>query len=131
MELKPTELRIGNLLQGKYGYYRVDYLQTNQRDEKQVQAWCVECGKEAYGATEEYLKPIPLTEERILNCGFKNTTSSTVHGSKNFSLPYFNLTMYGDEVRFYFNGFMIIIKYLHQLQNLYFALFGKELEINL
>lgn len=76
-------------------------------------------------------EPIPLTEELLLKCGFdENMVLSTIEG----------------EIRYYGDGdiniggedsctlgmvYIAKCKYLHQLQNLYFALTGEELEINL
>ena len=75
------------------------------------------------------LSPIPLTEEILLKCGFdENMVLSTIEG----------------EIRYYGDGdiniggedsctlgmvYIAKCKYLHQLQNLYFALTGKELEV--
>lgn len=76
-------------------------------------------------------EPIPLTEELLLKCGFdENMVLSTIEG----------------EIRYYGDGdiniggedsctlgmvYIAKCKYLHQLQNLYFALTGEELEIHL
>lgn len=85
----------------------------------------------------EIVDPIPLTEEILLKCGFDND-----NGNEDWS-------NYDDEDEdkfvlcgnFINDGFVYTagegipfakpIKYLHQLQNLYFALCGKELEIKL
>ncbi|EHQ41576.1 hypothetical protein [Myroides odoratus] len=81
------------------------------------------------GQLNEFIKPIELTEERLLQCGFKHTGNGfyellgTHIGLCNIGDVFFNVG---------FKGITIgNIKYLHQLQNLYFALTGKELEINL
>lgn len=63
-----------------------------------------------------FLNPISLTEEILLKCGFEKTKEIDSWELKGF-------------------GFVDIstpqCKYLHQLQNLYFALTGEELTINL
>lgn len=81
---------------------------------------------------DEVIKsPIQLTEEILLKCGFdENMVLSTIEG----------------EIRYYGDGdiniggedsctlgmvYIAKCKYLHQLQNLYFALTGKELEVEL
>jgi hypothetical protein len=83
------------------------------------------------GETDLYtaLNPIPLTEEILLKCGF-------VKGFDNF---YRKNKSYMIEICFFDKGILVTnqsvclsgIKHLHQLQNLYFALTCKELEINL
>jgi hypothetical protein len=76
------------------------------------------------------LKPILLTEEILLKCGFEDETDN-----QPFDLG----------VRTYDNGTISIdsnfevglgrnshfVKYLHQLQNLYYALTGEELKVDL
>ena len=79
---------------------------------------------------EEY-KPIPLTEEILLKCRFKKDTKGVLVLNKNI----YSLILWGGEVSVYLkideSVLSIEINYLHQLQNLYFALTGQELEINL
>ena len=72
-------------------------------------------------------KPIPLTEEILLDCGFEN------HDSLKFSIDdtlivdlqdfTFGVNPYDT---FWFSECDII--YVHQLQNLYFSVKGQELE---
>jgi hypothetical protein len=78
------------------------------------------------------LKPIPLTPEILERCGFVKTIYGwdSVNTSFNFYqarkdsllLPCFKENVCGD------NSFPI--KHLHQLQNLFFALTGQELNYN-
>lgn len=98
------------------------------------------------------LQPIPLTPELLEKCGFEQDKSQddeerAIYGiqvANNTSL-YFdphNAHMRNDEyVEWYLshewnnnhfkNDFWARPKYLHQLQNLYFALTGEELKVNL
>ena len=75
------------------------------------------------------LDPIPLTEEWLLKCGFNQNIlcwvcdKFTIAGSVEHG---YVLTGYCLE-----NIFPVNVFYVHQLQNLYFALTGKELEIKL
>ena len=82
--------------------------------------------------TEEYheFKPIPLTEEWLLKFGFKRCENGDADLGKCYSSPNVSLLMwYGQDradVSFWQgHGF----KYVHQLQNLYFALTNKELTL--
>ena len=70
------------------------------------------------------MKPIPLTEEWLLKFGFER---SGLYNVKDEVYVYdeYGLTDTGFEYRF--NYTQIKLKYVHQLQNLYFALTGEEL----
>ena len=73
-------------------------------------------------------KPIPLTEEILLKCGFENerlkaTSFTDIRVNRNLEVI---LEMFCD-ADYSFKH----VKHLHQLQNLYFSLVGKELEVKL
>lgn len=75
-------------------------------------------------------KPIPLTEEWLLKMGFDEID---IEENKN-NVRVFHLngiycnTLYGV---YYYSHLLKQIKHVHQLQNLYFALTGEELEVKL
>ncbi len=76
-------------------------------------------------------EPIPLTEDILLKCGF-------VKPAHSWNGDIFHLSEWDDYplnwmVAMDKNGAVIVkkLKYLHQLQNLYFALTQQELEVNL
>jgi len=73
-------------------------------------------------------KPIPLTEEILLKCGIVNGEIK-IKGRIVEIYQHF-----GDDKIWFFNiedHLTVEINYLHQLQNLYFALAQEELPINL
>lgn len=92
----------------------------------------------------DYYKPIPLTEEWLLRFGFKKE-ELVEDGVKWFEMHIINrlrfLTsdfplkkQFNEEEELWLedvdcNIFVRDIKYVHQLQNLFFALTGKELEL--
>lgn len=70
---------------------------------------------------------IPLTEEWLLKFGFDETIVEgypLYQSNKGFIVEY-----YVDESVFLILDFEVRVKHVHQLQNLYFALTGKELEL--
>lgn len=84
-----------------------------------------------------YVDAIPLTEERLLKCGFekldRNGELYFLNGDC-FELHQFNQYGHfsytcGDNIKG--NFVSTRVDSLHQLQNLYFALTGKELEIKI
>lgn len=108
--LKPQELRIGNLVDwnGEIGII-------SQLLEMEVAFKCGEC--DLY----EALKPIPLTEEWLLNFGYTKKYSNF------WNLGHIVWECYDSFFICDKNG--ITLKYVHQLQNLYFAINGRELTV--
>lgn len=84
------------------------------------------------------LEPITLTPEILEKCGFK-FKEGLINNDPNHKMIYW--IGYNNTKVFYLEvskkGFVFLsqsllyVKYLHQLQNLYFSLTGKELEVNL
>jgi len=92
-----------------------------------------------YNQFNQFIQPIPLTEEWLLKCGFKKNMFgvflldfSGYYLCKN-DVGFFLVT---DEVDDEF-GFvperpiLLKIKFIHQLQNFYFALVGEEIKIQI
>jgi hypothetical protein len=120
--MKASELRIENLIYNKQG--NIVYVNTNHLTLL------------SYGIENEF-QPIPLTEEWLLKFGFAFRkmgaggavfTRHNGHWYKD-DIPYFAgsngkhfdiFLQFGDGVE---------IQYVHQFQNLYFALTGEELEM--
>lgn len=84
------------------------------------------------------ISPIPLTPEILEKAGFENEMAE--YNDFNIVSNFYNaecginITLHDDgEYCFEFGdqGNMTVIQYLHQLQNLYFALTGQELTIDL
>lgn len=120
--IQPNELRIGN-------YVKHVPLNTGifvKIDSEEI-SYC-----ESY--PEEFndnFKPIELTEEILLKCGFEKLEHLyKLHLLNSLNLIY-NSEHNGWYLDIYHNTSKIELRYLHELQNLYFALTGKELEINL
>ena len=124
------ELRIGNWIQSE----------TEVFGEKKFRQWQVEIEDLEYieSNPEDYFG-IPITEDWLLKAGFNTTPLGykiNIGDKRELTLSLCNDKGKG-EYYFYvrdnedFTGFSIRIFYLHQLQNLYFALTNKELEIKL
>ncbi len=107
--MEVRELRLGNLA----------YL-TAVGHESEVIEWGLE-DYEFYEGRMEDIEPIPLTEKWLLDFGFKKFGKDTFYLGK-------------VKIHHRKRGFVIAkryadINYVHQLQNLYFALTKKELTI--
>lgn len=116
MSLKANELRVGNYVKG------IGYKIT----------WLIE------GIESEYIysskswrfmssfEGIPLTEEWILKFGFECIFT---HDDHYYYLESLDLGLDRSYQPFGIGKYKVEFKYVHQLQNLYFALTGKELTI--
>jgi hypothetical protein len=76
-------------------------------------------------------QPIELTEEWLLKFGFKTHDKHDYFiDISDSSVFHFWFSVYSGDGFYYIDAFDIKLKYVHQLQNLYFALTGQELIIN-
>lgn len=93
------------------------------------------------GLDAECCQPIPLTEEWLLKFGYRKKPASIVGCDYDCGHGIVRVIKYNERIRTYrnwsnedrLNGFSwgkTRIEYVHQLQNLYFALTGKELTLN-
>lgn len=124
--MKASELRIGNWFK-------------NLRRNKEVTAGYNTFYFLSEGPLEEDdIQPIPLTEEWLLKFGFEDDSYAVFRKvidkgiSISVSFQDYAHTMLCDHpVTIWPNDYSIPIKcqYVHQLQNLYFALTGEELEV--
>lgn len=121
--IKASELRVGNLV--KWEDQNVSVLELKRLG--------VELGyyKDSIGFLRNYkdVQPIPLTEEWLLKFGLEWSGKGAQWLTK--FTPCGKALVYIEEHYFKFCGITIEIqiKYVHQLQNLYFALTGEELTI--
>jgi hypothetical protein len=117
--MEASELRIGNFVKEKNAQYKTDNGFT------QILA----TGIYQFNLGSLELDPLPLTEEWLLKFGGIHETGGMYFFGNVGILHYrreneFSLMNYN-----YKKGqIYTTIKYVHQLQNLYFALTGKELE---
>jgi hypothetical protein len=118
--MKANELRIGNWYQNHKG----EYQQITPRFFSSLAGGLSWEDQKAAGYSElsGYFHPIPLSPEILEKCGFKDEYGNGRYYFDGFE--YYN-------GKLWFRTAEIKIQYLHQLQNLYFALTGEELEVNL
>jgi len=79
--------------------------------------------------TQLWFRPIPLTPDILEKCGFEK--NPIVGQSKKYWYKLGELSYNESHEGWWFRGPFIDIQFLHQLQNLYFALTGTELTVNL
>jgi len=112
--MKANELRLGN------------WIEHNQYPNDTV-IICIEDGKHIDEAIRLNAKPLPLTEEWLIKFGFKKNTDNGHLKGNDCYYTHHNLNRCISLPNFIYDG--IKIKYVHQLQNLYFALTNQELEV--
>lgn len=122
-EIKQS-LRIGNWMSvsGKYG--QIAELLVNVFSFKHGYAF------ESY----DYIQPIPLTEQILLKCRFEKSPLPNWDYFKRVSALNLNARKGGDNIYFELGDIYLgdsNLKYLHQLQNIYYSLTGKELTVNI
>ena len=114
--MKATELRIGNLIEYKIKDKldeRKEWWEISKVDFQDL-TWLDSNPEDAD------FRPIKLTEEWLLKFGFEDF--------EDYFVEFFD----NGDIRFFICAYMdsppsVKIKYVHQLQNLYFALKGQEL----
>lgn len=125
--LKETELRIGNIVNYKNENVIVDRISTIGINS--------EYGETLYMSEE--IEPIPITEDILLKCGFIEVfgvkKEYKIKINKKEDILVYNLIVEETSIWTDYGGFYLDnqINYIHQLQNLYFALTGNELTIKL
>jgi len=119
--MKANELRIGNLVNKTEQTIRSSRLGISIWDEYDWYAIgdCID--------SLEYYEPIPLTEEWLLKFGFEKINVNERYWVKSVCLIH---QRHDEGLDYLPSPFGPVIKYeyVHQLQNLYFALTGEELE---
>lgn len=123
--MKASEVRIGNLCK----YHVRDSI---EGDSFVINTIDYEDIRILFGNEDEDYIPIPLTEEWLLKFGFM----PCIGRISVFEINLRDISNYKALIIYMTNGQVDIdstqltyIKYVHQLQNLYFALTGEELEL--
>jgi hypothetical protein len=122
--MKASELRIGNLLRDKVTKTELKVIKLTEKD---IVTFVIDRSKfplqDGWG-----IEPIPLTEEWLFKLGFETDHIEWWNGI--ICLGIFKDGIYylpTDQISFRIGK---EIEYVHQLQNLYFALTGEELILN-
>lgn len=122
--MKATELRIGNVIMDYEEIITVDGI-----DDIDV------FNKNIGDIPLHTINPVQITEEWLLKFGFEKTYESQFRLKYDHPRNYIGYDFSKTEEKsmedFRFYGHYIKIKYVHQLQNLYFALTGEELHYTL
>lgn len=132
--MKNTEVRIGN-----YVHYQIN----DKFDERKQWNEVTRIDPIDFECFDKYYLPIELTEEWLFKFGFVKTECTTNwHRNNNikayqYTLEYFFIfygtysKKFGIGLSNIWDGMDLEISSVHQLQNLYFALTEKELEVKL
>jgi hypothetical protein len=123
--INATELRIGNYLNrfGRKNQITWHTIALLHHEHKSYEKW------------QKEFEPIPLTEEWLTKFGFTEAMFDyTIHTGEFYNGSIGLLSIAGNTGKFQLQYEMkctqTTIKYVHQLQNLYFALTGVELQLS-
>lgn len=141
--IKATEIRLGNLILKEGVIYQIASINSDET----IRLKCDDENNPNYslGTIGCYhllsITPIELTEDILVKCGFEKKDGEMwceFHEEFEFVYKYYGLGLciyWNNEARKFLDDHLeeyeCELKYLHQLQNLVFALTGTELEINL
>jgi hypothetical protein len=123
--MEAKELRIGNLLQDGVSKSLLKVIELSEKD---ITTYVIDRSKFPL-EKGWFTEPIPLTEEWLIKAVFEQgvwqneTLDQELYSDYN--------TLFISDSRDTNYSFRSPCKYVHQLQNLYFALTGKELAITL
>ena len=117
MKLKKSELRIGNYVQ--YPLLAVS---------------AIDSGEEIDRINDAAGQPIHITVEWLVKFGFEKHKTEKGYGLTKKPLTFYVHVVDGEEMISYpsylkKSPIELIVNFVHELQNLYFALTGKELKI--
>lgn len=133
MAINAKELRIGNWVKGPLGeVMQVDILGHLEEPDYVHARNENTCGQNGF-------EPIPLTPEILEKCGFSNNGEydyfmKDEYDDDNKKIILHDMTDVDEAFEVYIykhKHFLTTIKYLHKLQNLYFALTATELEVKI
>jgi hypothetical protein len=121
--MKVEELRIGNLLRDKVTKTELKVIELTEQD---IVTYVIDRSmfplKDGWG-----IEPIPLSQEWLIKFGFDGVNSA----NKLIQVGWNGDDFIHDQMSVLFKGvFITTLKYVHQLQNLYFTLTGEELTLN-
>jgi len=115
--MKATEFRLGNLIYTKKYNFDIEKYETHVTEFNST-LFILMINK------NKIFEPIPLTEEWLLKFGFEKIDH--IHKDNYFKKNWLCCESLSFDWR---GGYIGRIGYVHQLQNLYFALTGEELTI--
>lgn len=127
--MEVNELRIGNYVRYDNSFIKVTTIAVDFNNNPIIIA---HTDSWTWSSNQMHIQPIELTEEIFIKCGFEYDKFLIIHsklGGIYLSEPFREADYFliksnsGDKIS--------SIKYLHQLQNLFFILTGEELQINL
>ena len=131
--MEVRELRIGNYLESKVDYdgwgfavSKGNYFSIKEFNGNYLHKWS-DMGASGSFSLDDAI-PIPLTEEWLLKFGFVSNPYQDIYYIKNGDNSFvIDINKTRGKLELFWKH--IDLKYVHQLQNLYFALTGEELTI--
>ena len=134
--IKPEEVRINNQIAWGVKTGAIQGIHTKEvNGKRQAHFYVNGIVGDYYCVLPEEIYPIPLSEEWMLKFGFEKeeVDAPAIATWNEWWLDGFEIssrgTEGGSENQFYYGVVTREVKYVHQLQNIYFALTGEELTL--
>lgn len=123
--MKAEELRIGNFVlhNGNWSYRSHSAPSVISWEESDWYA----LGE--YTISLEDVSPIPLTEKWLIDFGFEKDDYCQHYYTLDFEIRLHDDKWLYCPISEYFPAYSVVLPYVHQLQNLYFAITGEELQL--
>lgn len=133
MSLQTKDLRLNNLLEVdgviiQVGKIEEKHITWNLSKNDKLRVW-----NPFLSINDERIKPIPLTEEWIVKFGFKKIDHHRFKIQPSQYDWFYTYSIHDNAFRFYVEDTILCLNtifYVHQLQNLYFALNGEDLVLS-
>lgn len=129
--MEVQELRIGNLV----NHEQTTHVIKSIGGSRVSSVWIRGTDNDVYNSSIKHIKPIPLTEEWLVSFGFRRKEKIVnedvyVKGSLGIFPDYNIVVYYVETCKDGSHTIPITLKYVHQLQNLFFCLCGEELTLS-
>jgi len=137
--MNANELRIGNLIQIKLGEIEIAKveeltLQTENNNQYYILKTNLLSNNSDWVDPIDSFEPIPITKEWLLNFGFERVRDTSLYTKQTIEIDgtfedYMEYNLEFKQVNLSYEMCSIPLQYVHELQNIYFALSKKELTI--
>ena len=133
--MKVQELRIGNWIESDNDFFQIETLQSKNHwkfngNKGDIEINFIDKNKNTYYCELKYINPVPITEEWLVKFGFKKDKYYNTEFAEYRTSYEKDLFVLKENFEYLnYTNLKCKLEFVHQLQNLYFALTQTELQI--